>query len=139
MTSYNYIKISTSGSGPIEKKFKAIGWMPVKEKLAEIVPTVGGKLDSVWGGVFSSNQYILKVPEAVEVGQEAWGKKSDLDYFFSLNSPSGTPSNRLVLTDHYGATHNVWLVGKYAPEPLASIIEGTCAYFMIQIEAKTIP
>ena len=121
------------------KKFRAIlsGHEPMSEKMQGIQSTLNGGLDAAVGGIYRTHTYNVKV-RATET-ESGFGSKADLEYFYNLNNPNGSPSNLLVLTDHFGNDHNILMVGQFLPSPLGVMIEGSNAWFIIRCVFKFIP
>jgi hypothetical protein len=42
-----------------------------------------------------------------------YGTKADLEYFYSLNNPNGSPSNILTFQNHFGTQINVVMAGDF--------------------------
>jgi hypothetical protein len=123
-----------------QKKFKAIMMRHSDTKVASVIETLGGGLDGAFGGVYNSFRYILRLSASYNAqGQaENLGTLEDLRGFFALQ-PGDPETNTIVLTDHYGVTHNVWFLGECAPEPLTTIITGNYAHFTVPVEFREIP
>lgn len=148
MTAYLILRNSveqatyTSGSGAFQgHKFAVVegGYKPGYEKSLTVEKTITGHLDVTMGSVFYLASYTIKVYEELDATQLAdnMGTYQDLLDYFLLNDPtptSGSPSNLITLVDHYGVSHNGYLVGTHAPDPLTVTIEGLCAIFHIQIQ-----
>jgi len=126
-----YITISNSDASLV-KKFKVLqdSYAPVKEKSQTVRKTLDGKYDISSGGIFERHEYILRARGQDE--DDDYGTKDDIDTFFSYNNPNGTPSNKLTLTDHYGAVHLVMMAGDFIPRPLGVMMEGLNSVFVVK-------
>jgi hypothetical protein len=147
MATNKYITISdyvpSSGSPAYSKRFPVVqgGYKPIKDKKINFQETIRGGLDVGVGSIYETYQYVIRV-RAEEESPFELGTLSDLDYFYSLNNPaptSGSPSNIIVLTDHYGLPHYGYFDGQFVPEPVTTIIEGIYAWFMVPIQLRLIP
>jgi hypothetical protein len=147
MATNKYIVISdyipdAPGSPSRSKQFPVVqgGYKPIKDKKINFNETIRGGLDVGVGSIYETYQYVIRV--RAEEEDIAYGTLSDLDYFYSLNNPaptSGSPSNLIVLTDHYGLTHYGYFDGQFVPEPVTTIIEGIYAWFMVPIQLRLVP
>lgn len=146
MTVNPYITLATSDYNPnvdpitgTIKKFKVLldQYAVGKQKSEQVRRTIDGGLDVSRGGVYDVHSYLIKVPQAVN--DSSWGTKDDLEMFFSLNDPSGTPSDRITLVDNEGNSHTCVMTGDYVPQAQAVVIEGIWAYFIVQCTFEIIP
>ena len=121
------------------KKFRSIlvGHEPLTEKVQNIQTTLNGGLDASFGGIYVIHTYSVKV-RATET-EDDFGSADDLEAFYRLNNPHGTPSNILVLTDHKGVDHNIYMVGQHLPLPTGVMIEGPHAWFIVKCTFRFIP
>ena len=134
MTVNSYFALTDSlGSA---KKFRVIfqGYEPLLDKVQSIQTTVDGNLDAAFGGIYETHTYNIKVRE--EENETGFGNKKELESYYRLNNPHGSPSNILILTDHYGGNHNIYMVGQHLPLPLGVVIEGPDAYFIVKCTFK---
>jgi hypothetical protein len=138
MTTNAYFSLANS-EGETSYKFRSLlaGHEPLLEKTQNIQPTLNGGLDVSMGGIYTTHTYNVMVRETES--EEGFGNKSDLEAFYLLNNPNGTPSNVITLTDHYGNDHAVFMVGQHLPLPLGVVIEGPNAYFVCKCMFKFIP
>lgn len=107
------------------------GMTKVKSKSTSREKTVGGGLDVGMGGVFDVFMYMVRVRE--DETDPLYGDLQSLEDLFALNNPNGDPSNGLLLTDHYGNNHVVYMLDDMSIKPLTVVIEGEHAYFYIPI------
>jgi hypothetical protein len=135
MTTYNYIELTNSNSS-YSRRFKATQYAPVLERTDDIQRTLSGKADKVSGAVIALHQYILRV--TAEVADSQYGTYSDLKYFFLLNTPLGSPSDVITLTDHYGVQHSCYFAGTLSPENVTTVLEGPNAIFFCKIQLMEI-
>jgi hypothetical protein len=121
------------------KKFAVIlsGYTPVKRKSGGIQIDIDGGLDVSVGSIQQIHEYLIKVRDVED--RDGYGNKDDLDYFHSLNTPNGTPSNVLLLTDHFGVDHYAVFPGDFSPQPLGVVIEGLNAYFVVRCTFYFLP
>lgn len=121
------------------KKFGVLMNMyePSLEKIQNIQTTLEGGLDSSMGGIYEAHIYTLRIRETED--RADYGDKADLEYFFRLNNPNGTPSNRLILTDHFGIEHHAYYIGNLVPQYAGIMIEGLNAWMLIKCVFKFIP
>jgi len=121
------------------KKFRSIlvGHEPLTEKTQNIQTTLDGGLDASFGGIYVTHTYNVRV-RATET-EDGFGNTDDLETLYRLNNPNGSPSNVLVLTDHKGVDHNIYMVGQHLPLPTGVMIEGENAWFIVKCTFKFIP
>lgn len=130
-------------------KFKVVegGYNVTLSKAQTENMTIGG-IDVAMGTIHEIHEYIIKVRQTrwviISSGsyrQEAddIGVKDDLEYFYLLNDPNGTPSNVITLTDHLGVEKSVYFVGDFPKVPLTTIIEGGGAIYFIPCRFRVIP
>ena len=111
-------------------------YKPTLTKASSQQRAMDGTLDQTDGSVTFSGQYVLRVTEtpSSENTADHYGSQDDLEDYFILNNPKGTPSNLITLVDHYGNTHNGFLIGDHSPQPLTTILEGEDAHFFVAIQ-----
>jgi len=112
------------------------GYFPRKERKDTIDTTLDGELDISRGGVYKTFSYALRVK--LEETDNDYGTQADLEYFYDLNNPNGSPSDILTLTDHYGNIWEVAMVGTYSPQAQTIYLDGPYAFAIIPIELKVI-
>ena len=132
-----WITLSDSDNSVTKKFICAFpGYYPRLERKDTINTTLDGELDISRGGIYRTHSYNLRV--RIEETDDQYGTQADLEYFYNLNNPNGTPSDLLTLIDHY---ENMWLVamvGNYNPQAQTIYLDGPYAYAMIPIELKVI-
>lgn len=149
MTVYGYIQLVGSSGSPASK-FKVVdgGYRVTLAKAQTENETIGG-IDVAMGAIHETHEYMVKVRESrwtvVSSGsyrkeEDDIGILSDLQYFYELNNPAGSPNTNVVtLIDHYGSSKSVFFVGELAKTPVTIIIEGGEAMFYIPIRLRVIP
>jgi len=141
--------VLTSSSGSPSYKFPVIegGWKPVKEKAQTENETIGG-IDVHMGLVHEVHEYVIKTYESrwaitssgsYRMCDDDYGVLSDLEWFYDLNDPYGTPTNVITLTDHYGDNHYCYFVGQFSSAPSTVIIEGGFARYLTPCRFRIIP
>lgn len=133
--SVDYIWLKTSDGGVTKsKKFKVIAQDyddGTPEKAEEVNKTVGGGIDHSVGAVYMTWAPIIRVRHTESAPD--FGNMADLEYFYSLNNPNGTPSNNITLIDHHQTTYIVHTVGKLTKNLLSCEIEGSEAWYLYKI------
>lgn len=133
-----YIRLISSGSS-LDFKFKAVQWKPIYQKAQQVERTIGGGIDVHTGAVQQTYRYILRVSYDYQEGEEDFGRYSDLIKFYALNNPNAVDSNLLTFFDHFGNEHQAWMTSDVSPDPITSIIDGECAWYMVPIEITVKP
>ena len=133
MAVLKYFTLTNSDSS-LSKKFRVLhsGWDPIREKSMSVKKTLDGGLDISSGGIRERHEYLVRVSELDPEAASGFGSKGDLDTFFSYNSPNGTPSNRLTLTDHFGNSWIAVMAGDFAPKVMGASMEGVTSYFIVK-------
>lgn len=98
--------------------------------------TIGGGIDHSYGGLFRTWDMLIKV-RATET-ESGYGNLADLEYFYKLNNPAGSPNTTIAFTDHHGSEMSVQLVGKMPKRPLSWQIEGTTAWFIYKVHVQEV-
>ena len=106
------------------------------ERKDTINTTLEGEYDISRGGVYKVFTYALRV--RIEEDEDDFGSQADLEYFYSLNNPNGSPSDILFLTDHYENMWEVAMVGVYNPNASTIYLNGPYAFAIIPIELRVI-
>jgi hypothetical protein len=122
---------ATSGSG---MRFRAVqqGFSRLLNKDQTLQKTVGGGVDLAGGGIYEFYDMVVRVRETEE--DAAYASSAELERLFRLNNPRGSPSNKLWLYSHKGQWHRIYLLGDYKESLLSVMIEGTEAWFLIQLQ-----
>lgn len=117
----------------LSKRFKVIqeGYEPMLVRAETIQHTLDGLTDASRGPIYEIHRYLIRVPAAVAPGSE-YGTLDDLEQFFRLNNPNGSPTDILTMTDHYGVAHHVLFTGEWAPKILSALVEGVDSSFIVQ-------
>lgn len=133
MTHYKYF-ILTNSNTSLSKRFRVVQteYRPALEKTQSINKTIEGELDISQGSITEIHSYGVRVREDEPEGD--YGDMADLKAFYALNNPNGTPSDLLVLTDHYGIDYYAYMIGNYIPMPMGVEIEGIYAWFIIPVQ-----
>ena len=132
-----WVTLSDS-TASITKRFICIfpGYNPRKEKRETINTTIDGELDISRGGIYKTYSYVFRV--RIDEPDSDYGDQEDLEYFYDLNNPNGSPSDKLTLTDHYGNTWLVAMVGTYDPQVQTVYLDGAYAFALIPVELRVI-
>jgi hypothetical protein len=130
----NYIKLNDSRlSTTYEKQFKTVEMAPTLQRMDSVELTIGGKTDKQAGPVIKSWKYTLFMPIGTTGSTTAWGNSADFDTFFAYSNAFGTPTDVIRLTDHFGATHDVYFTGEATMQPLCTVLDGVSAYYLIPV------
>jgi len=138
LTSYNYIELKSSNLS-ISKKFYVVigGYEPNLRKLGTIEDTLNGGIDYSVGALRETHNVIIRVKHTSD--ETGFGSLADLRSLFELNNPAGTPSNIITYVDHFGASHNVYIVGDFGQSLLTTLIEGSQAVYLVKLALYFIP
>ena len=138
MTSYNYIELKSSDLS-ISKKFYVVigGYEPNLRKLGTIEDTLNGGIDYSVGALRETHNVIIRVKHTSD--ETGFGSLADLRSLFELNNPAGTPSNIITYVDHFGVSHNVYIVGDFGQSLLTTLIEGSQAVYLVKLALYFIP
>jgi hypothetical protein len=123
----------TDSNASHSKRFRVVadGFVDNLSKKQDIQTTVDGNLDISVGSIFRTWQFVIRVRETEEDGD--YGDYDDLKRFYKYNNPNGTPSNILTMVDHYGDTYNVVFTDTFQAKPFATTLEGTEAWYWINV------
>lgn len=135
MPTYNYIILERSNHSG-DKWFTAIQYTPSLTKGDTIEYALDGSIDKQNGPVTTQFRYQLRVP--CDTPPNNYGDYADLLAFFRLANSNLTPSDVIILTDHFGTAYDVYFVGNMSPEPLTTVLEGPNAWFLINITFQVI-
>lgn len=140
--SNSYITLNNSNSS-LTKKFRVVmgGYQKTVEKVGAQRLTVTGKTDNQVGPAKTRFTYLIQVyetdptdPTKSDGNTEGYGTLDHLSTFFSYDSPGGTPSNAITLTDFDGTSYTVYLIGTFTPRPLGSAVDGLCAVYNVPVQ-----
>lgn len=133
-----YITLTDSNSSK-SKKFAVLqgGWQKSLNKLQTVDTTLDGNLDISVGAILEKHTYTIRVRETED--RDGYGTEEDLEYFYSLNSPGGTPSNVVTMTDHFGVSRDTYMLGEHTPSPIGVMLQGSTAWFITQCIFQFIP
>lgn len=125
----NFFILKNSDSS-VEKKFRVIfsGYNRILEKNQSINTTIDGELDVSVGSVKERFIFVVRVRHEEPVS--GYGTMADLEYFYRLNNPNGTPSNVITFTNHYGVSFNVIMNGELSQQAQGIQIIGDTAWFL---------
>jgi hypothetical protein len=136
MTVYKYITLSNSTGTPV-KRYSAIGFSPPMMRGDTIDFTLGGKLDKQNGPITKQKKYTLRVP--IDTPSDAnYGTYNDLKTLFELANSNLSPSDVILLYDHFGTPASVYFVGDAMPEPLTTQLSGPNAWYTINVTFQEI-
>lgn len=140
MTSANEYIVLQNSNATLTKYFRVAqsGYHPVIEKAQNVNKTIGG-IDVATGSLYHIHQYVLFLREEEESSGSSYGTLDDIKTFYSYNNPSGTPSNIIAFTDHFGNSHSVYMLGQFGEEPLTTILAGQHAWYLVPIVLQFIP
>jgi len=126
-----YFSLTTSDD-QITKRFKVIhtGYRRIVQKAETVNRTLSGMQDVSRGGIYTMFDFIIKIREQED--DEDYGSLADLEYFYLLNNPNGTPSDKLTMIDHYGNSFFCIFTKDFMPEPMGIMLEGADAYFAVK-------
>lgn len=121
------------------KRFRVVfgnGFRPGLRKTNQGSETVGGRIDVSIGPIFYEWQGTLRLTEILTTSGSAagYGDKADLETYYKLNNPSGSPNNLITLVDHYGIEHHGYIIGDHKPDPMTIFITGTEAHYFIPFQ-----
>jgi len=130
-----YITLKTDDTAPAEKekKFAVIyqGYRHIYEKHGRDEWTINGKLDHTIGVVTERHEYIIRVRETES--RTGYGTLADLLYFFLLNNPLNSPSNKICFIDHFGTEKTVMINGTFENSLQGIEIEGETAWSFVKL------
>ena len=134
MATYSYI-VLTNSNASLTKRFRVLfeGYKPIKEKVGARRITVTGKVDNQVGPVLNRWEYIIKAYAVTDPNGTDYGLLSDLETFFDYNDPDGTPSNEITLTDHFGNTHTVYMIGVLQPRLQTPVLDDDETHYHVPI------
>jgi hypothetical protein len=139
MTEYAYMILADSVP-TVTKRFRVIadGYDDgTLDKSQNVNKTIGGGLDASVGAIYKSWSPLVKIRHTEPVTD--YGTLADLIYFYSLNNPGGAPNDRVTFTDHHGTPFTVLMLGTFKKQLLGCKIEGTEAWFIVQLNLQEIP
>jgi hypothetical protein len=132
MVTRNYITLANSlNASPL--RYEAIQFSPPLIRTDTIELTLGGKTDKQNGPIIKQRKYTLRVPIDTPSKGANYGTYSDLRTLFLLSNAMLSPSDVIILVDHFCATGSVYFIGDAVPEPLTTILEGENAWYMVNI------
>ena len=138
----DHIILQTSDAGAtLSKWFRVIAESYSDGALSKsqtLKQTVGGGIDGSVGAIYKSWNPIIRVRHE-EVDPFDYGTRAELEQFYSYNDPGGIPSNVIGFVDHHGESFNVLLVGDLQNQTMGAMIEGTDAWFLIQLQLQEVP
>lgn len=129
-----YLELETSDLG-VKKRFRVIaqgyddGMLTKAETLAR---TIGGGVDHSVGSSYREWNPVIRVRHTEE--DTSYGTLAELEYFYELNNPGGTPSNDITLYDHHNQTYTIHLVGQFKKQLMGCQTEGTTAWYLVSLK-----
>jgi len=138
MTHYKYI-VLTDSAATKTKRFRVMweGFKPTLDKAQSVNRAVNGGLDVSMGGIYEGYEMVIRVRHTE--ADSNYGTLADLEYFYRLNDPtptSGSPSNLITMTDHFGTTKYVYMLGQFPRLLMGCEIEGTEAWYMVPVQIQ---
>ena len=127
----DYIILAMSDASFI-KRFFAEDFSARWERSRTMEYLTSGRVSIADGGKRRFYSYGLFVPQASDDGD--YGTVDDLEDFFDLCNPNGTPTNTITLTKHDGAEALVRIVNNFQVDPYAVLLSGNTAYYSVEIE-----
>jgi len=94
--------------------------------------TTGGRLAIIRGRARQTWTLTLLAPD-ISVDSN-WGSRGDLEYFFKLRNPSGSPSDTLTMTYFDETVYQVRFREGMQGDPLGVVMYGSTAYYAYQVE-----
>lgn len=137
MATNKYIILQNSNASLV-RRFKAIAMKPRSTRTDSMEYTLDGSPDKASGPIIRTFSYVLRVPQD-DPADSSYGMMSELTTLFNLTNPNATPNDILTLTDHYNQTHQCYFMGELAPEPLTTMLEGSNAWHIVEINLQEIP
>jgi hypothetical protein len=131
MTTFPYIILQdSSGSGG---SFAVVqgGYKPVLERNQTMVRTSGGNTDVAQGGIFERHEYLIRCREDEE--RSGYGNIHELERLWKLNSPYGSPTDKITFTDHFGNQHIAIFLGEFSRSAVTTILSGGQAWYMVPV------
>ena len=132
-----YITLANSNAS-LSKQFKVVlgSYRVSHRKTQSMQTTIGGKIDMGQGSKLVMHSYTLVVPYT---GTGGYGGINNLETLFALSDPGAIPSDVISFTDHLGNAKSVYMLGELSKEPLAWVLDGSDARYMVTIEMVEIP
>lgn len=106
------------------------------QKMETRARTIGGGIDHSVGAVYQSWKMVVRVRHTES--EANYGTLADLEAFYRLNNPGGTPTNQITLTDHHGIDFQVHMMGDFAKQFMGSAIEGEEAWSLVGVMLENI-
>ena len=130
MTTYPYFILRTSDDG-IEKRFRVVlsGYANVLEKVQNVARTIDGDLDVSTGSVQQRYMFMVRVRQYET--EDDYGDTADLEMFYRLNNPNGTPSNLITFINHLGEQNIVVMSGDFNSQLQGVMVEGDTAWSIV--------
>jgi hypothetical protein len=137
MTTNSYITLTDSAASR-SKRFGVIsdGFIPVKDKTTTLNRAVNGGIDIAVGGIYEEHK--MQILVSASVADSNYGTLGDLEYFYTLNNPNGSPSNLITMIDHFGTSHTVYFIGQFQRQTLSAVIEGNSSYFIVAVDFQVV-
>ena len=139
MAEVPYIWLMSSDSS-VQERFRVLqqGYNDGQlEKAESLNRTIGGGLDHSMGAVYRSWNPVIRVRETEP--ETDYGDLDDLEYFYNLNDPGGTPSNIISFVDHHQISFYVRIHGTFQKSILGSMTEGNQAWFLVKLNLLEVP
>lgn len=107
------------------------GYQPIDQRDQTVNKTAGGTYDISQGANFGVHQYTIRCRHTES--RSGYGTFGELLRLWQLNSPGGTPSDRITFIDHFGVTHYAYFKGEFPRQAVTTILEGADAWYFIPI------
>jgi hypothetical protein len=127
----DYIVLSTSDASFV-KRYWAENFSERWERSRTMEYLTSGRVSIGMGGKRRLYRYGLFVPQATDDGD--YGTLDDLEDFFDLSDPNGTPTNTITLSKHDGEDVEVKIVNDFEVDPYAVLLSGNNAYYSVELE-----
>lgn len=113
----------------------ANSYKPRLRKTSQPFESIGGNIDMAIGFIYYEWQGEIRTTQALTTSGSAdgYGSLDDLKGYFLLNNPMATPSNLITLVDHYGVSHDGYLVGDFEDAPMTVFLQGDQAHYFIGV------
>lgn len=106
------------------------------QKMETRARTIGGGIDHSVGAVYQTWKMIVRVRHTES--EANYGTLANLEAFYRLNNPGGTPTNQITFTDNHGIDYQVHMIGDFHKQFMGSAIEGAEAWSMVGVILENI-
>ena len=140
MATYRYFTLEDDDPlYSVKKQFRVISdsYQRILEKSQSMTKTLDGDLDVNLGGIYEAYDYTVRVRHTEP--DTNYGTLADLEYFYSLNSPTASPSCKLKFVDHHGNQKTVIMTRQLQPKIVGVVLEGVTASYMVPVSLQVLP